>query len=251
MTQSKLSRRQLLAAGSAASAALVMSKLSLAATPSASDAAKPKAETILAYLGTSPLSQPALPFPENALEPVISARTIGFHYGKHHKSYFDNLHKLTAGTPLASQSLEQIVLASHGKPELEDVFNNAAQAWNHNFYWKSLSATPTKPDNKLQAAINAKFGSNEALTKLLVSTSASQFGSGWGWLVVDGSELAVVKTSSAETPFTRSGQLPLLTVDVWEHAYYLDYQNRRPDYLAATVGKLLNWSFASSNFARV
>ncbi|WP_415914077.1 superoxide dismutase [Paraburkholderia sp. J12] len=211
----------------------------------------PDDAAILAYLGTSPLTLPELPFAQNALEPVISERTIGIHYGKHHRAYFDNLHKLLDGTPMASLPLEQIVLESHGRADLEDVFNNAAQAWNHNFYWKSLSPVKTAPDEKLQAAIDSKFGSLEALSKQLVTTSASQFGSGWGWLVADRGELAVVKTGNAETPYTRSGQLPLLTVDVWEHAYYLDYQNRRPDYLMATIGQHLNWKFASENYARL
>jgi Fe-Mn family superoxide dismutase len=131
------------------------------------------------------------------------------------------------------------------------VFNNAAQAWNHNFYWNSLSpAAATAPSPKLQAAIERKFGSIDALSKALVATSASQFGSGWGWLVADRGELAVVKTGNAETPFT-AGLAPLLTIDVWEHAYYLDYQNRRPDYLVSTISRHLNWAFASANFERV
>jgi len=228
-----------------------MSKLGIAATGTASNAGRLDNATILSYLGSSPLTLPDLPFEQNALEPAISARTLSFHYGKHHRAYFENLHKLVDGTPLGSLSLEEIVLESHGRADLEDVFNNAAQAWNHNFYWKSLSPTKTAPDERLQAAIVAKFGSVEALSKQLATTAASQFGSGWGWLVVDHGELAVAKTSNGETPYTHSGQLPLLTVDVWEHAYYLDYQNRRPDYLAATISQHLNWNFASANYARV
>ena len=253
MTQPKLSRRQLLTAGTVASAALVTSKLSLAATRCEPDDDKREFDRakILAFLGSSPLSLPPLPFPYDAFEPVIDAQTVQIHHDRHHAAYFNNLHKLIDNTPLASLSLEQIVLASHDKRKLEDVFHNAAQAWNHNFYWKSLSPTRTTPDGKLQAAIISKFGSIDELTTLLVKTTASQFGSGWGWLVVDGGELAVVKTGNAETPYTLSGQLPLLTIDVWEHAYYLKYQNRRADYLAATVAELLNWTFASSNYARV
>jgi len=193
---------------------------------------------------------PALPYEQSALQPVISANTLGFHYGKHHKTYVDTLNKLIAGTEFADMPLEKIIKATAGQAEHAAIFNNAAQAWNHNFYWNSLSPVATQPSEKLQAAIMRKFGSTEALTKALVKTSASQFGSGWGWLVVDQGELAVVKTSNAETPFTR-GLAPLLTVDVWEHAYYLDYQNRRPDYLFATVSRHLNWAFASANLDRV
>jgi Fe-Mn family superoxide dismutase len=249
MTLPLPSRRQLLAAGSLGSAALILSKLSFAAgtVPDKMDASS-AGRTVPAFLGASPLSLPPLPFAQNALEPVISARTVGFHYGKHHRAYFDNLHKLLAGKGMESASLEQVIIASHDRPEMADIFNNAAQAWNHNFYWKSLSPTTTTPDAKLQAAIELKFGSLDGLAKALVTTSASQFGSGWGWLVADRGELAVVKTGNAETPFT-SGLAPLLTVDVWEHAYYLDYQNRRPDYLNATIAKHLNWTFASENFA--
>jgi Fe-Mn family superoxide dismutase len=237
------SRRQWLAAGSLASLAMVLSRPGLAAAPQQSTA-------VPAFLGHSPLTLPPLPFADDALEPVISAKTIGFHYGKHHRAYFDNLQKLVAGTPMSSASLEQLIMASHGQPDMEALFNNAGQAWNHNFYWNSLSPATTAPDARLQAAIERKFGSMDALVKALVATSASQFGSGWGWLVADAGELAIVKTSNADTPFTR-GLAPLLTVDVWEHAYYLDYQNRRPDYLNATVSQHLNWTFASANFARI
>jgi Fe-Mn family superoxide dismutase len=250
MSRLQISRRQLLTVGSLGSATLVMSKVCFAASKAPSHTASPDRKKMLGYLGRSPLALPDLAFKQDALEPVISARTIGFHYGKHHRAYFDNLHKLIDGTPLASQSLEEVVFASHGRPELEAVFNNAAQAWNHNFYWNSLSPTKTTPDDRLGAAIARKFGSIEALSSVLAMTAAAQFGSGWGWLVADHGELAVVKTGNAETPYTRDGQIPLLTVDVWEHAYYLDYQNRRADYLAATIAQHLNWTFASSNFAR-
>ncbi|QIE25996.1 hypothetical protein SBC1_47310 (plasmid) [Caballeronia sp. SBC1] len=255
MLNSLISRRRLIASGTLASAGVALSKFAFGASiqdTSAQSPADAKAtlSIVPAYLGSSPQTLPPLPYAENALEPVISARTIGFHYGKHHRAYFDNLHKLLAGTPLAQASLEQVIMRSHDQPALADVFNNAAQAWNHNFYWNSLSPATTQPSEKLQAAIVRKFGSTEALTKALVTTSASQFGGGWGWLVLDQGELAVVKTSNAETPFTR-GLAPLLTVDVWEHAYYLDYQNRRPDYLVATVSQHLNWAFASANLDRV
>ncbi len=254
MSQTLLSRRQMLASGSLGSAALVMSNLGFAATSSSAAKTSNKKideKALLAYLGASPQELPNLPYAQDALEPVISARTVGIHYGKHHQAYFDNLHKLLGGTPLASATLEQLILKSHGREDMEDVFNNAAQAWNHNFYWKSLSPVQTSPDERLNKAIVAKFGSVEAVSKQLMTVAASQFGSGWGWLVVDKGELAVVKTGNAQTPFTRSGQLPLLTVDVWEHAYYLDYQNRRPEYLAKTIAQKLNWAFASENYARI
>ncbi|VVE66507.1 superoxide dismutase [Pandoraea captiosa] len=256
MSETRLSRREMLASGSLGAAALVMPNLSFAATTAsgrASNAANRREEaTLLTYLGASPQSLPKLPYAQDALEPVISARTVEIHYGKHHQAYFTNLKKLLADTPLANATLEQLIVKSHGREDMEDIFNNAAQAWNHNFYWKSLSPVQTKPDARLNDAIVAKFGSIEALSKQLMSVSASQFGSGWGWLVVDDRrELAVVKTGNAETPFTRHGQLPLLTVDVWEHAYYLDYQNRRADYLAQTIAKTLNWTFASENYARI
>lgn len=255
MLKSLISRRRLIATGSMASISVALSKFAFGNTTQDSSTrlqadSKPMTGIVPANLGVSPQTLPPLPYAENALEPTISARTVGIHYGKHHRAYFDNLHRLVAGTPLEQASLEQIIMQSHDQSALADVFNNAAQAWNHNFYWNSLSPAATAPSPKLQAAIERKFDSIEALSKVLVTTSASQFGSGWGWLVVDRGELAVVKTGNAETPFTQ-GLVPLLTVDVWEHAYYLDYQNRRPDYLVATVSRHLNWAFASANFERV
>lgn len=202
-----------------------------------------------AFLSSSPLSLPALPYDASALEPIISAQTISFHYGKHHKAYFDNLNKLVANTPWAGMSLEELVLASAGHKDREPIFNNAAQAWNHNFYWKSLTPSPRSPQGEFKQMIERDFGSFDNLKKQLAATSISQFGAGWGWLVVDRDRLKVVKTSNAEVPFVQ-GMQPLLTVDVWEHAYYLQYQNRRPDYVADVLDKLLNWDFAASNLAR-
>ncbi len=209
--------------------------------------ASAKAAPAAVKLGASPLTQKPLPFAPAALAPTISERTISFHYGKHHKAYFDNLNKAVAGTPLASESLEAIITQTAGNPDKAGIFNNAAQAWNHNFYWQSLSPTPQTPSGKLAAAIDADFGSLDALKTQLTAASVGRFGSGWGWLVLDGGKLKVVSTSNADLPFIH-GQTPLLTVDVWEHAYYLDYQNRRPDYVAAVVGKTLNWDFAARNF---
>jgi len=205
------------------------------------------AEPARVKLGASPLVQPPLPFDPAALEPVISARTLGFHYGKHQKAYFDNLNKAVAGTPMASATLEQIIVQTAGDPAKAGVFNNAAQAWNHNFYWKSLSPTPQTPTGALAAAIDRDFGSVDVLKKQLAAASIARFGSGWGWLVVEGGKLRVVSTSNADLPIIH-GQTPLLTVDVWEHAYYLDYENRRADYVNALLDKILNWDFAASGF---
>jgi Fe-Mn family superoxide dismutase len=192
-------------------------------------------------------AQAPLPYPEQALEPVISARTIGFHYGKHHKGYVDNLNKLAPGTEFAGQPLEKIIRDASGQPDKTAVFNNAAQVWNHDFYWHSLAPKGGgNPPADLARRIEADFGSVEACKRELAAAAMSQFGSGWAWLVLNGSGLKVVKTGNAEVPFTK-GLKPLLTIDVWEHAYYLDYQNRRADYVAAVLDKLINWDFALRN----
>lgn len=200
-----------------------------------------------AYAGT-PFVLPKLPFAENALEPVISARTISFHYGKHHRTYIDNLNKLIAGTEFADMPLEKIIAATAGKPDKVGIFNNAAQVWNHTFYWQSLRPNGGgEPPAGLKQKIEASFGSVDACRKELANAAVTQFGSGWAWLVKDGEKLKVVKTGNADTPLT-STMKPLLTIDVWEHAYYLDYQNRRADYVNAVITKLLNWEFATENF---
>jgi Fe-Mn family superoxide dismutase len=193
---------------------------------------------------------PPLPYADNALEPVISANTLSFHHGKHHKTYVDNLNNLVKGTELEGQSLEQIVMATAGKADKAPIFNNAAQVWNHTFYWHSLKHNGGgKPSGQLAQMIDQAFGSYDEFKKQLSATSVSQFGSGWGWLVVDGGALKVVKTPNAEVPFTK-GQKPLLTIDVWEHAYYLDHQNKRAAYVDAVIDRLLNWDFAAANLAR-
>ncbi|MCX7428898.1 MAG: superoxide dismutase [Planctomycetia bacterium] len=195
----------------------------------------------------SPLVLPPLPYAENALEPVISGRTISFHYGKHHKTYVDNLNKLAAGTEYADMPLEQIIAATAGKPEKTAIFNNAAQVWNHTFYWNSMKpGGGGDPPAALKQRIEASFGSVDACKKELAAAAVSQFGSGWAWLVLGGDKLKVVKTANANDPLT-TGVTPLVTVDVWEHAYYLDYQNRRADYVGAVLDKLLNWEFALRN----
>jgi Fe-Mn family superoxide dismutase len=197
-----------------------------------------------------PVTLPALPYPENALQPVISANTLGFHYGKHHKAYVDNLNKLIVGTAFADMPLETIVSAAAGKPEQVGIFNNAAQAWNHTFYWKSLRPKGGgEPPAALKQKMEAAFGSVETCKKELAKAAMAQFGSGWAWLVQDGEKLRIVKTANADTPLTQRLK-PLLTIDVWEHAYYLDYQNRRADYVNALIDKLANWEFAAENLAR-
>ena len=193
---------------------------------------------------------PPLPYPENALEPVISAKTVGFHYGKHHQGYVTNVNKLIAGTEMADMPLEKIIQATAGKADKAGIFNNAAQVWNHTFYWKSLSAKGGgKPPAALLQKMEASFGGLEPCLKELANAAATQFGSGWAWLVKAGDSLKVVKTPNAENPMTQ-GMKPLITIDVWEHAYYLDYQNRRPDHVAAVLEKLVNWEFAAENLAK-
>lgn len=196
---------------------------------------------------TGPFTLPPLPYAENALDPAISANTLGFHYGKHHRGYVDNLNKAIAGTPFADMPLEKIVAATVGVADKTAVYNNASQHWNHSFYWRSLRPQGGgEPPAALRQKIESSFGSVDACRKELQTAATTQFGSGWAWLVKDGDRLAVVKTGNADSPLAK-GQRPLLTIDVWEHAYYLDYQNKRADHVAAVIGKLLNWGFAAEN----
>jgi Fe-Mn family superoxide dismutase len=190
---------------------------------------------------------PPLPYAENALEAVITANTISFHYGKHHKGYVDNLNKLIAGTEYADLSLEKIITSTAGQPERTSIFNNAAQIWNHTFYWNSMIPNGGgEPPAALKRKIEAAFGSVDACKKEFASAAVSQFGSGWAWLVLADGVIKVVKTANAEISITM-GFTPLLTIDVWEHAYYLDFQNRRVDYANAVLDKLINWEFAQQN----
>ena len=198
----------------------------------------------------SPYVPPFLPYAEDALAPVISAHTIGFHHGKHHKGYVDNLNKLVAGTEFADLPLESIITATAGKDDKTAIFNNAAQTWNHTFYWHSLKPKGGgEPPVVLKQKIEASFGTLDACKKELATAATAQFGSGWAWLVLDGGKLKVVKTGNAGAPIN-TGMKPLLTIDVWEHAYYLDYQNRRADYIDAVMEKLINWDFAAENLGR-
>ena len=195
------------------------------------------------------LSLPPLPYPDNALEPIISANTIGFHYGKHHKGYVDNLNKLVVGSELADQPLQQIMMASVGKADRTAIFNNSAQIWNHNFYWWSLRPNGGgEPPAALAQRLEGSFGSVAACKKELAAAALGQFGSGWAWLVQDGDKIKVLKTGNADNPLT-AGLRPLLTIDVGEPAYYLAYQNRRADYVNAVIDKLLNWEFALQKMA--
>jgi Fe-Mn family superoxide dismutase len=181
---------------------------------------------------------------------VISANTLSFHYGKHHKAYVDNLNKLAAGTEYESMPLEQVIRDTAGKPDKMGMFNNAAQVWNHTFYWSCMRhGGGGKPSGRIAQMIDSDLGGYDNFKKEFATACTTQFGSGWGWLVAEGGKLRVMKTPNAEVPFTK-GATPLLTIDVWEHAYYLDYQNRRPDYANAVIDKLLNWDFATQNLSR-
>jgi len=195
----------------------------------------------------APHTLPPLPYAENALDPVISAKTVGLHYGKHHKGYVETLNKLIAGTDLAGLSLPKIIARTAAKPQQVAIFDNAAQAWNHTFYWNSLRPKGGgEPSAELRQAIESSFGSVDACRKELATAATSQFGSGWAWLVMKGDALKVIKTSNADTPLTM-GMKPLLAIDVWEHAYYLDYQNRRADYVSSVIERLVHWGFAADN----
>ena len=190
---------------------------------------------------------PPLPYEMNALEPFISQKTLSFHYGKHHKAYVDKLNELVAGTTFAALPLEEIILRTAGQREYATIFNNAAQVWNHNFYWRCLTpkggaAVPSS----LLKRIKDSFGDLAALKSEFAKAALDQFGSGWAWLVVDGSELRITKTGNGDDPLPQHLK-PLLTIDVWEHAYYLDYQNRRADHVHVVLDHLLNWEFAASN----
>ncbi|MFO7603582.1 MAG: superoxide dismutase [Gammaproteobacteria bacterium] len=188
-----------------------------------------------------------LPYAENALSPVISSNTVAVHYGKHHKSYVEKLNKQVEGTEFSGMTLEQVITETAGNPDLSGIFNNAAQAWNHTFYWQSLRQKGGgEPPAKLREMIETSFDSLHACRNELIRAATTQFGSGWAWLVQDGDQLRVMATGNADNPMTR-GMKPLLTIDVWEHAYYLDYQNRRVDYVTAVLDKLINWEFAVEN----
>ena len=172
-----------------------------------------------------------------------------FHYGKHHKTYVDNLNKLIDGTDLAKLPLEEIIKIAAKDPAKTGIFNNAAQVWNHSFYWQCLKkGGGGMPTGIIAKRIDATWGTYDKFAEELKNAGITQFGSGWAWLVKDGKDLKIIKTANADTPLAH-GQKPVLTIDVWEHAYYLDYQNRRPDYLSAVIKNLINWDFVNANLS--
>ena len=192
----------------------------------------------------------ALPYAEDALAPTISARTVSFHYGKHHAGYVKTLNGLIAGTQYEGRTLEEIIRTAAARGDAA-IFNNAAQTWNHTFYWNSLAPVGKggAPSAALLSAIESEFGSFDACKDAIADVAIKRFGSGWGWLVAENGKVSVESTPNAETPIVRPGVKPLLVVDVWEHAYYLDWQNVRADYVKAVVGRHLNWNAASRRFA--
>ncbi|MFA7158075.1 MAG: superoxide dismutase [Kiritimatiellia bacterium] len=195
---------------------------------------------------SSAFTMPALPYAREALEPYVSGRTLDFHYGKHHQAYVDNLNKLVAGTPWAAGPLEKVVRESALAADKAAVFNNAAQVWNHTFFWKCMKpGGGGLPPGRLMDRIEKSFGGFGQFKDAFLAAALAQFGSGWVWLVQEGDALKIVKTSNADTPVAH-GQTALMTCDVWEHAYYLDYQNRRKDFVQVFLDHLANWEFAAS-----
>ena len=212
-------------------------------------AAQPTAPAEVAAQAVVPtITLPPLPYPESALAPVISAATVGFHYGKHHKGYVEKTNTLAAGTPLSGKSLEEIVKrAAKGGEKQKKLFNAAAQTWNHNFYWQSVKPKGGgAPTGTVKERIDKDFGSYEKFREQFVQTAVDHFSNGWVWLVLDKGKLKIVDTHDADTPLLR-GQKALFTTDVWEHAYYLDYKNARKDYVTGVLDKLVNWDFVASN----
>lgn len=193
---------------------------------------------------------PPLPYAKNALEPHISANTLDFHHGKHHNAYVTNLNNLTKDTPLAGETLEAVIRSSAGDAAKVGIFNNAAQVWNHTFYWNCMKpGGGGRPSAALVSALDGAFGSFDKFREEFKNACVTQFGSGWGWLVVADGALRITKTGNADLPMAH-GQSALLTCDVWEHAYYLDFQNRRPDYVQAFLDHLVNWDFVAQNLAK-
>ena len=191
------------------------------------------------------ISLPDLPYAADALAPHISAETFSYHHGKHHKAYVDNTNKLIAGTKFENLSLEDIIRESEGAND--GLFNNSAQVWNHTFYWNSMKPNGGgKPTGDIASMIDKSFGSYDEFKTAFANAGATQFGSGWAWLVKNGDKLEVRKTPNAKTPLTEN-VTPLLTMDVWEHAYYIDHRNARPAYISAFLDNLLNWDFANAN----
>jgi Fe-Mn family superoxide dismutase len=193
-----------------------------------------------------PIEFPPLPFAQDALEPHMSARTLDFHHGKHHKAYVDKANAAIAGTPLDGKPVEEIVRAAKAKGD-QSLFNNAAQAWNHTFFWNSLSPKPVGPEGKLKDLIDSAFGGLSKFNEDFKAEATGHFGSGWAWLCQDGDGLRIISTHDADSALVHEGLNPLITLDVWEHAYYLDYQNARPDFVDVFLTNTINWSFAATN----
>jgi superoxide dismutase, Fe-Mn family len=192
---------------------------------------------------------PDLPYGKDSLAPHISASTLEFHHDKHHQAYVTNTNKLIAGTELADKSLEELIAIAAKSPDKKALFNNAAQTWNHTFLWNSMAPNGGgKPHGAIAERITQDFKGYDSFAEAFTAAATGQFGSGWAWLVLDGSKLEVTATANADTPLVH-GKVPLLTIDVWEHAYYLDYQNRRPDYVKTFLDKLVNWDFVNANLA--
>jgi Fe-Mn family superoxide dismutase len=190
---------------------------------------------------------PSLPYPKDALAPHISAETLDFHHGKHHKAYVDNLNKMVADTPMAGMSLEEVIKASAGDAAKAGIFNNAAQVWNHTFYWNSMKpAGGGKPNGAISRKLASDLGGYDKFLAAFKDAATTQFGSGWAWLVLDNGKLSVIKTPNADTPLAR-GLTALLTIDVWEHAYYIDFRNARPKYIETFMDHLVNWDFVNAN----
>jgi Fe-Mn family superoxide dismutase len=239
-TKESFDRRQVLASTVTGAFALRLGNFTTPLTPPA----VPTVTTTQA----APHQLPALPYADTALEPVMSAKTFSFHYGKHHKAYVDNLNNLLKdNADLAGLKLEDLIRKVAGDASKTPIFNNAAQVWNHTFFWNSMKPKGGgKPSGRIAEKINASFGDFDKFKTAFTDAAKGQFGSGWAWLVEDGGKLTVVKTPNADTPVAM-GKKCLLTLDVWEHAYYLDYQNARPDYIKAYLDSLVNWEFAERN----
>ncbi|NQU44564.1 superoxide dismutase [bacterium] len=204
-----------------------------------------------AEMETAKFVLPSLPWAPNALEPFISEKTVGFHYGKHHKGYVDKTNKLIQNTSYQSMPLPEIIRKSAGKPQDQNIFNNAAQVWNHAFFWHSMKpGGGGKPGGKIAEGVRIAFGDYDAFRERFIATATGRFGSGWAWLVERNGLLAILSTPNAENPVAL-GLKPLLALDVWEHAYYLDYQNRREDFAKTWLDNLVNWEFAEKNLSQM
>ena len=200
---------------------------------------------------STPFELPKLPYAVDALAPHITENTINFHYGKHHSTYVNKLNGMVGGTDYADMNVETVIKETNGKSDKAGFFNNAAQIWNHTFYWHSMKPKGGGvPSGVLAEKIESSFGGLEGFKSKFTDAATTQFGSGWAWLVAEGDALKIVKTPNAETPLTSPNQIPLLTIDVWEHAYYLDFQNKRPDYINTFLESLINWDFATENLQK-